>query len=177
MFRTLTHIFDYSSRSTRREYWSFFVGLAILIIIAGAWVANYQKTHFGLSPQFSDDDAAGWGFALFIFVALPGLSLKVRRFHDFGWSGWSVLWIFVPVANIVFELMLLFRGSAGTTAIDSRAEPSQITIYNTPSAGVTDASRAATSHVDEITRLADLHSRGMLTSTEFAAAKAQVLRR
>lgn len=89
-----------------------------------------------------------------------------------------MLWIFVPVANIVFELMLLFRGSIEAEEIDtSRPEPSQITIYNTPSAGVTDASRAATSHVDEITRLADLHSRGMLTSTEFAAAKAQVLRR
>ncbi len=42
------------------------------------------------------------------------LSLMLRRFHDMGWSGWHSLWMIVPLVNIVFCLMLLFkRGTAG----------------------------------------------------------------
>ena len=135
MFRAMKRVFEYSGRSTRWEHWSFAIGLAIVLTVTGAWEANYQNEHFGLSPQPSDDQAAGVGFASLIFGAAPGLALKVRRYHDFGWSGWAVLWAFVPLVNLCTEVMLLFRRST-PEPVGYRPEPEArgITIYNTPSA-------------------------------------------
>lgn len=45
-----------------------------------------------------------WGFlqlVSFLFILWYGLTVSVRRFHDFGWSGWCVLLIpFVGIALI-----------------------------------------------------------------------------
>jgi uncharacterized membrane protein YhaH (DUF805 family) len=40
---------------------------------------------------------------------IPSLAVQVRRLHDIGWSGWLVLLNFVPFANIVILLILLFK--------------------------------------------------------------------
>ena len=45
---------------------------------------------------------------LLIFVTYSTVSLSIRRYHDLGKSGWNVLWYFVPLANIIFCLSLLF---------------------------------------------------------------------
>ena len=56
-------------------------------------------------------DLSYWGFiiALFIyelfFIALP-------RARDIGMSGWWLLGFFIPVANVVLGLILLFRAPA-----------------------------------------------------------------
>lgn len=44
-----------------------------------------------------------WAFVLF------GLSLHIRRFHDRGDSGWGVLFMLIPIVNIIFFLILLFE--------------------------------------------------------------------
>ena len=176
MIRALLRMFDYSGRSTRWEYWSFLIGFAVVLIGAGAWVASYQDAHFGMDPQLDDGAAAIVGLAALVLLAAPHLALKVRRYHDFGWSGWAVLWSFVPLVNIFMEFMLLFRGSApGLVAAASYPEPQHINIYNNPGATTGSAGAARDSHVDQIARLADMHANGQLTAQEFAAAKARVL--
>ena len=170
-------VFDYSGRSTPWEYWSLTIGFAILLIVAGAWVVGYENTHYGLEPRLDDGSSGLVGLALFALVVAPNLALKVRRYHDFGWSGWSVLWILVPFVNVFMEFMLLFRGPApDAVAYLAEAEPRHINIYNTPTARTASSSPAPAGHIDQIARLADMHAQGVLTAQEFAAAKARVLR-
>lgn len=169
MFRAIFRVFDFSGRSSRWEYWCYLIGLAVLGVIAGVAIAAVTDGHPGTRLILDDQTDALIGLGVLV-LCFPHLALIVRRFHDFGWSGWALLLLAVPVVNIVMLLMLMFRGSA--VAAEPYAAP-PITIYNTPSAGVA-ASR--TTHVDEIARLADLHARGMLSAPEFAAAKAQILR-
>jgi uncharacterized membrane protein YhaH (DUF805 family) len=43
-------------------------------------------------------------------IATPiGLTKIVRRFHDINQSGWSTLFLLIPIANLVFALILLFK--------------------------------------------------------------------
>lgn len=45
----------------------------------------------------------------FILALVFGYSLGVRRFHDFGWSGWNYLLMLVPFLNIYIFFSLIFR--------------------------------------------------------------------
>ena len=47
-------------------------------------------------------------FVLYIPATVISISLEIRRCHDNDWSGWLVLLGFVPLANIVLELLPLF---------------------------------------------------------------------
>ena len=48
-------------------------------------------------------------FVLCLLATVIGISLGIRRCHDNDWSGWLVLLSFVPLVNIVFGLLLLFK--------------------------------------------------------------------
>lgn len=45
----------------------------------------------------------------YIAVIFLNFSLIIRRCHDLGWNGWWSLLTLVPLANIVFGLMILFK--------------------------------------------------------------------
>ena len=42
-----------------------------------------------------------------IAAAMVILKAVVSRFHDIGWSGWAVLFMFVPLVDVVALLLLL----------------------------------------------------------------------
>ena len=62
-----------------------------------------------------------WLFALLVFqiyISVPLICLTWRRLHDFGWSGWNILWIglieTIPyVAWLVTLFMFLKKGDPG----------------------------------------------------------------
>lgn len=96
-----------SGRSTRREYWSFFLffilismllgflttfGAAICMVVAGA-VAHVIWFIGGLLLLL--------GFIL--YTALPGLAVYVRRVHDVGWSGWWI-GLHYGIAAVIFGI-------------------------------------------------------------------------
>lgn len=56
------------------------------------------------------DEAALSGLSLLLGLGffVVTMSLGVRRLHDFDKSGWWYLLAFVPFANVVFALILLF---------------------------------------------------------------------
>jgi uncharacterized membrane protein YhaH (DUF805 family) len=98
MFVPFARITDYSGRSCRREYWMF----QLLKVLCGFFLG------FGLmfagaltsAPLFSGDLVASilknvtLLFALFIYLLcfLPAeIALTVRRWHDIGNSGWTIL--------------------------------------------------------------------------------------
>ena len=53
------------------------------------------------------------GLAIFVVLYIPaivvGFCTTVRRVHDFGSSGWLILWVAFPFVNIIIAFMLLFR--------------------------------------------------------------------
>lgn len=64
---------------------------------------------------------------LFFFIFL--LSLIIRRVHDFNYSGWLALLVFVPFINIIFSLILLMiPGTPGANRFDNPPPPTSITM-------------------------------------------------
>ena len=83
---------DFSGRSSRAEYWNFFVFIAILTLISDYLDALMS----GESYMYY----SGFG-ALYIISSLltffPSLAVSVRRLHDINKSGW---WLMLAVTII-----------------------------------------------------------------------------
>jgi len=73
--RTWTGYFDFKTRATRMEYWSFYLISAIVAFIPIA-VVNGIYT---------------------LAVLIPSVSVSVRRLHDIGKSGWNYLILFALI--------------------------------------------------------------------------------
>jgi uncharacterized membrane protein YhaH (DUF805 family) len=97
--------FDFSGRSSRKEYWMFFLlwalafvalGIGLIVAIAGSLPGLARGSVAPLA-------AAGIGFwillavfGLFFLASLvPMIALQVRRLHDLNLSGWYYLAYFV----------------------------------------------------------------------------------
>ena len=75
---------DFQSKSTRKEFWSFFLFFYAVSFIAGG------------IDGFLDTDFVGTIAVLALF--LPYLAVAVRRMNDVGKSGWFIL---VPLYNFI----------------------------------------------------------------------------
>ena len=56
----------------------------------------------------------GYGYFYVLYgvaVLIPGLAVLVRRLHDVGKSGWFFFIAFIPLAGIIWMLILLFTDS------------------------------------------------------------------
>lgn len=98
---------DGDGRARRLEYWSF-VLFAWLTTMA-AFVPLF--TIIGLA----DDNEALFPLAAamtvlsalwILFLAIPGVSLSVRRLHDVGLNGWLYLLTFIPYVGGIFMLVI-----------------------------------------------------------------------
>jgi len=91
---------DFNGRARRKEYWMFF-----LFYVIFAFVLSLI------------DNFIGWGFAegtfgiLYLIFALgtflPYLAVLVRRLHDIGRSGWWYFIILIPIAGVIWLIVLL----------------------------------------------------------------------
>lgn len=84
----------FRGRSTRKEYWSFWLFSFLLSFLIG-----FLTTFCGAFCGALIDPAAmllcyGVGalslLGFMLYTALPGLAVYVRRLHDVGWSGWWI---------------------------------------------------------------------------------------
>lgn len=92
---------DFRGRSSRSEYWYFF--LLNLMIQVSAFALDYA----GAYPVFTTV-AAVWS----LIALVPGLSLFIRRLRDGGYSPWMSLFALAgPLGAVVF-LVLLCQPSA-----------------------------------------------------------------
>ena len=83
----LTNYGLFRGRTTRREYWLFWL-FTIVMSIAGAIIdAGFFKSH-----AYTQD-------LVDIFLFIPSIATGTRRMHDVGKRGW---WLIVPFANIYF---------------------------------------------------------------------------
>lgn len=85
--------FKFKGRATRAEYW---------------WVELYNILAIALLVYISTlKDSLIVLLLIFILInAIPTLSLKVRRFHDIGYSAWSLLIYMIPYIGGLLCLFL-----------------------------------------------------------------------
>lgn len=113
MLMPLRRYADFSGRSRRKEYWSFFllnilIGLFVLFAVGATYAAGMSESAMMvvLTPLF-----ALYGIAAIAFL-IPGLAVTVRRLHDTDRSGWAILYGLIPAIGVF--LLLAFYVSEGT---------------------------------------------------------------
>jgi uncharacterized membrane protein YhaH (DUF805 family) len=91
---------NFRGRSRRKEYWSLilftFIIFILFLTIGDLFEGQYQQYFFGF---------------FFIAFFLPVLSAGVRRMHDIGKSGTTLLVYFIPVIGGIWLLVLLSTDS------------------------------------------------------------------
>jgi len=112
MLMPLKRYADFSGRSQRKEYWMFFLGYMIVLVV----LALLAGATGGL-----DDSGSGVGviflgiLVLFVLaILIPSLAVQVRRFHDQDKSGWFVLLGFIPyVGGLIVLVFMCLEGTKG----------------------------------------------------------------
>jgi uncharacterized membrane protein YhaH (DUF805 family) len=104
--------FVFKGRASRGEFWWF-----VLVAILFAWPLLLAETSEGtwftiLSFIY---------FMLTISVVMPLLAVWSRRMHDVGKSGWTWLFIFIPIVGLI--LILRWASKEGDIAANKYGEP------------------------------------------------------
>ena len=108
-FDALLRYFEFAGRSSRRQYWLFY--LFVLLAIFAASICDALFLGWKPQPFSRSEMALGWqsvalhfgpltSFVL-IFHFIPNLTVTVRRLHDTGRSGWWMLLNIVPFGAFV----------------------------------------------------------------------------
>ncbi|MDF2878808.1 MAG: hypothetical protein K0S30_1904 [Clostridia bacterium] len=100
----------FNGRATRKEYWMFSLFNFLLVIVLGVLAALFAFSNY--TAVFS---------CLYIIyllyslgIILPHLAVLVRRLHDIGKSGLWFFISFIPLAGMIWLLILLCtRGTHG----------------------------------------------------------------
>lgn len=98
-FDGMLRYFELSGRSTRRQYWLFWLIATLLMTIA--IYADYILHGALPTRNYVGPFAA---FSAIIHI-VPGVTVTIRRLHDTGRSGW---WYWVQFVPVIGSLLLLF---------------------------------------------------------------------
>ena len=94
------HFADFNGRARRKEYWMFFLCNFVVSLVLGIVMGLISET------------AANVVNILYSLVLLlPGLSIGVRRLHDTGKSGWSLLLALIPIVGPIILLVFFCTDS------------------------------------------------------------------
>jgi uncharacterized membrane protein YhaH (DUF805 family) len=92
--------FKFRGRAPRSEYWWFFL-LGLLF----AWPLLLSEFEEGL--WFSILSFIYFMLTLSVFI--PGAAVWTRRMHDIGRSGWSWMFLFLPVIGVIMVFRWLTK--------------------------------------------------------------------
>ena len=94
----LSRSFDYKGRSSRSELW-FFVLFTFLVAFFGGILFGVLGFDSELSITLST-----------LVLTVPTIALYVRRLHDMGKSGFTLLWGIIPFGNIYLIYLICQQG-------------------------------------------------------------------
>jgi hypothetical protein len=120
---------------------------------------------------FGDALLTGLEFALlFIWIWIAvGVIFDVFRSHDLsGWgkAAWLLLIFILPMIGVLIYLIVRGHNMHERAAIDAQRKDAAVRDY---------IRTTASTPADDIVKLEDLHTRGVLSDEEFATAKAKAL--
>ena len=96
--QVLSRYAEFNGRARRSEYWNFvFINIVITAAIA---IVDLILGSFG---------ALGIIYSLGILI--PGLAVAVRRLHDTGRSGWTLLLVLIPFIGAIILLIFMAQDS------------------------------------------------------------------
>ena len=103
--RPWRHYADFEGRSSRTEYWLFFITLYGALFGLGmfAGVLDGASGGSGVSSVFLILFIVGILAAL-----IPSWAVSIRRLHDQDKSGWMILLTFIPFIGWIFALVFAF---------------------------------------------------------------------
>jgi uncharacterized membrane protein YhaH (DUF805 family) len=111
MLKPLKHFADVTGRARRREFWSWFLFVWVMLL-----VLMYLDTVLGLggtATSYRTGNSMGFsmtgGLLTLIFALatlIPSVTVSVRRLHDVGKSGWFLLFIVVLLFGWIYLLYL-----------------------------------------------------------------------
>ena len=94
---------NFSGRARRSEYWYFRLFTSLLLFAFG-FLAIMLSAVLGTVGLI----IAGALFFLYAIASIiPSLAVTVRRMHDIGKSGWTILVSLIPLAGPIWMLVLL----------------------------------------------------------------------
>ena len=96
MMMPLKRYAEFTGRSRRKEFWSFWLATFIAGLIAGVVDGALGLTGF-ISLRV----------LVQLAILVPSIAVAIRRMHDQDRSGW---WILLPIVNLVF---LFIEGTKG----------------------------------------------------------------
>ena len=110
-----------------------------------------------------------FSWALWIFLVIWVLIDVFRNHKLSGWgkAGWTILIIFVPLIGV-----LIYLGVHGKDMRERQEDALDEQEYYAANVAASDGS---TSTAFQLSRLADLHERGVLTDAEFEREKQKIL--
>jgi uncharacterized membrane protein YhaH (DUF805 family) len=97
-FQVLSRYAEFNGRARRSEYWYF--ALVNFFISLFIYAVDFGIGAFGVL-----------GLIYSLFVLIPGLAVLVRRLHDTGRSGWTILLALIPLVGAVILLVFTFEDS------------------------------------------------------------------
>ena len=100
--------FDFSGRSSRSEFWWFFLFCVLLYMLTFSLSINELDQFYEYDPEeFLSNSLNSWFGLAFILTLMPSISISVRRFHDINMSGWW--YVALQIApSLLSQLMLIF---------------------------------------------------------------------
>ena len=107
--------FDFKTRSSRAEFWYFYLFTVIVGMIA-IQIDQYlslELIRFELSRSPNNEFILGhfYTFTYFLFL-VPSLSLYVRRLHDTDRSGWWLMIMLIPfIGFVTITMFWLLKGN------------------------------------------------------------------
>ncbi len=109
ILRPWRHYVDFSGRSTRTEFWLFY------IIFYGLIIASFIVTDVigrtALDEAAADEEFSLAYIPLILWVLacfLPSIAVTVRRLHDSNKSGWMYLLTIIPYIGFIFFIVFGF---------------------------------------------------------------------
>ena len=110
--------FEFSGRSTRMQYWMFY--LVEMVLFGIAIYADYKMGGLGNVAHPSAPLTLFMGFVHIV----PSLTVQVRRLHDIGKSGAWYLLTFVPLGGLVLLYWACCASEPGNNYYDGPAPSS-----------------------------------------------------
>lgn len=93
------NIFNYQSRSTRKDFWMFY---AIDLAISASLITISAILFYVVGAE-TIASYLSLAYLSYLLIGIPvQISLWVRRFHDVGRSGWFYFMILIPIFGIAF---------------------------------------------------------------------------
>ncbi|WP_422055236.1 DUF805 domain-containing protein [Sphingomonas sp.] len=109
ILRPWRHYVDFSGRSTRTEFWLFYI--VFYGLIAASFIVTDALFGRGLDDAAKGDEFSLAYVPLILWVLaclLPSIAVTVRRLHDSNKSGWMYLLTLVPYIGFIFFIVFGF---------------------------------------------------------------------